>query len=185
MIVLLTHPKYALPTNASHVRQDDTKSSDPSNASSVDLDPEVFQPFIQKLHMSGHIVENLKITPNQYTAIARIPKTDPPLPHRQITFHFVAWNAFVFAELYHTGSQGFASHVREQAAKLGFELGTDYLMKRKNILSETFGKGAMEFLQETSETKEYREGDLVLLSSEEDIFRFLNMKYVPPFERNW
>jgi len=185
MTVLLTHPKYAPSAKPSHARRDRTKSNDPSNTSSVDLYPEVFRPFVQKLHSSGHIVDSLKITPNQYTAIAQIPKADPAPPHRQITFHFVTWNAFVFAELHHTGSEGFIRHVREQAAKLGFELGPHYLKKRKDVLKETFGEDAIEFLEETSQTKEYREGDLVLLSSEEDIFRFLNMKYIPPHERNW
>ena len=185
MTVLLSHPKYVPPAKASHAGRDRTKSNDPFNTSSVDLGPEVFRPLIQKLRYSGHIVDSLRITPNEYTAIAQIPNADPRPPHRQITFHFVAWNAFVFAELHHPGSEGFIRHVREQAAKLGFELGPDYLKKRKDVLKETFGEEAVEFLEETSETKEYREGDLVLLSSEEDIFRFLNMKYIPPHERNW
>jgi DNA polymerase/3'-5' exonuclease PolX len=153
--------------------------------STIDSLPKVFRPFIQKLQSSGHIVDHLKITPTQYTAIAQIPNTDPPLSHRQITFHFVDWNAFVFAELHHTGSENFLLHLREQAAKLGLDLGANYLQKRRNIVKEVFGEKAMQFLEETIETREYQEGDQVFLSSEEDVFRFLSLKYVPPHERNW
>jgi DNA polymerase/3'-5' exonuclease PolX len=99
--------------------------------------------------------------------------------------HFIRWNAFVYAALHETGSPAFWLGLRDGAAKLGFELTKNHLLKRTGIFKEVFGADATQYFEDTAQTREYEEDELVYLSSEEDVFRFLDMKYVPPHERNW
>jgi hypothetical protein len=75
-------------------------------------------------------------------------------------------------------------HVREQAAKMGYRLYPDKLEKRSQTALEVFGVDGLKFMEEDKDD-ERQQGDCVLLDSEEDLFRFLRMKYVPPYKRNW
>jgi len=78
---------------------------------------------------------------------------------------------FPFAVLYFTGSGGFNSKMRGEALKLGYSM-NEYCLSDKNtkvpisseIISDKIGKDAFE--------------------TEEDIFQFLDMKYVKPQDRN-
>lgn len=58
------------------------------------------------------------------------------------------------------------------------------LEKRKETTVEVFGVDALRFVQQ-DKNDERDEGECVLLDSEEDIFRFLKMRYIPPHSRNW
>jgi hypothetical protein len=74
--------------------------------------------------------------------------------------------------------------MREKAAKMGYRLSVEKLEKRTETAVEVLGADALRFMeQETGNERE--EGDIVLLDSEEDIFRFLKMKFIPPHDRNW
>ena len=78
---------------------------------------------------------------------------------------------FPFAVLYFTGSGGFNSKMRTEALKLGYSM-NEYCLSDKNtkvrinsdVISNKIGKP--------------------LFESEEDIFKFLDMKYVKPENRN-
>lgn len=74
--------------------------------------------------------------------------------------------------------------MREQAAKLGYRLTAEKLEKRTETAVEVFGVDALRFL-ERDKDGDREEGECVVLDSEEDIFRFLRMKYVPSHSRNW
>jgi DNA polymerase/3'-5' exonuclease PolX len=51
---------------------------------------------------------------------------------------------------------------------------------------QVFGVDALRFLEdEKIKDDTWKEGDKVPLDSEEDIFRFLRMKYIPPQNRSW
>jgi DNA polymerase/3'-5' exonuclease PolX len=96
----------------------------------------------------------------------------------------VPYLAFPFAELHYTGSAGFMRHVREQAARIGYRLSLDSLKKDDKIAMEVFGVDGLRFLEQDGKDTRVP-GDTVELDSEEDLFRFLKMRYVPPQERNW
>jgi hypothetical protein len=187
--VLLTHssfPPKQKPRKPTVSEAVESKEPPPDPSKSpLDSIPDVFQPFVKKLQSSGHIVDFLNVNKYRATCIAEVPQTDPPLPRRRITFHFVRWNAFVYAALHETGSPAFWLGLRDRAAKLGFELTRNHLQKCTQIFKEVFGQDATQYFEETAQTREYKEDGLVYFSSEEDVFRFLDMKYVPPHERNW
>jgi DNA polymerase beta thumb len=75
-------------------------------------------------------------------------------------------------------------HVREQAARIGYRLSLDSLKKDDKIAMEVFGVDGLRFLEQDGKDTRVP-GDTVELDSEEDLFRFLKMRYVPPQERNW
>jgi DNA polymerase/3'-5' exonuclease PolX len=148
--------------------------------------------IIEKLQSTGYITDHLSTSPTEYHGIVQLPSaifssTDPesqPPPHRRLCFRLVPWDSFVFYELHYTGSEAFTRHVREQAAKLGYRLTAEKLEKRTETAVEVFGVDALRFL-EREKDGDRKEGECVLLDSEEDIFRFLRMKYIPPHSRNW
>jgi len=72
--------------------------------------------------------------------------------------------------------------LREKAARLGYRLTPDHLEKRKQTAVDVFGVDGLRYMDD--DQSGYDEGDLVILDSEEDVFRFLQMKYVPPFDRH-
>jgi DNA polymerase/3'-5' exonuclease PolX len=94
----------------------------------------------------------------------------------------VPWDSFVFAQLHHTGSDAFITHLREQAARMGYRLTEEKLEKRVKTALEVFGVDGLKFMQQKDDREE---GESVLLDSEEDVFTFLRMKYIPPPGRNW
>jgi DNA polymerase/3'-5' exonuclease PolX len=95
---------------------------------------------------------------------------------------FVPWDAFVFAQLHYTGSPHFINHFREQAARIGYRLTNTNLEKRRQTAIEVFGVDGLRFMGQDDGRME---GALVVMDSEEDIFRFLKMEYVHPHGRNW
>ena len=146
--------------------------------------------LIAKLHSSGHLTDDLEVEIDRYDGIAQMPasifleSSKPPPPHRRIKFRLVPWDAFVYVQLHATGSEAFIIHVREQAAKIGYKLHQDKMEKCQKAVIEVFGVDGLEYMYEVK-NDERQEGDCVLCDSEEDIFRFVQMKYVPPYQRNW
>src|SRR5579862_3949024 len=144
---------------------------------------------IDKLYSTGYITDHLTTGSTHYEGIAQLPSqifptADAVRPHRRLCFRLVPWDAFVFCQLHYTGSQAFIRHMREKAAKMGYRLSVENLEKRTETAVEILGADALRFTeQETRNERE--EGDIVLLDSEEDIFRFLKMKFIPPHDRNW
>jgi hypothetical protein len=49
---------------------------------------------------------------------------------------------------------------------------------------EVFGVDGLKYMFK-DEKDDVKEGRMVTLDSEEDLFAFLQMKYVPPHQRNW
>jgi len=72
-------------------------------------------------------------------------------------------------------------YLRERAARQGYQLSWDKLEKRTKTAVEVFGVDGLRFM----DTDDHPEGQVIVLDSEEDVFRFLKMKYVHPNERNW
>jgi len=75
-------------------------------------------------------------------------------------------------------------HLREQAARRGYQITPEKLEKRQKTTIEIFGVDGLRFMEKDKyDTR--NEGDRVVLDSEEDVFRFLKMNYVHPHNRNW
>ena len=166
--ILLSHPNYTA---------DETPTDN------------LLQSIIDKLHSTGHITDYLDLQRDRFDGIAHFPATmfsdnTPPPPHRRIKFRLVTEDAFAFMQLHLTGTEPFLAHLREQAARMGYKLYPDMLEKNHNTALEIFGIDGLRFMDENKDDR-YKEGDFVLLDSEEDIFRVLRMKYVPPHQRNW
>ena len=141
-----------------------------------------------KFESIGYLTRQLNAQVDRSEGIAQLPASifaassiSPP-PHRRIIFRLVPWDAFVFSQLHFTGTGVFINHVREQAARIGYRISADKLEKRSKTAVEVFGVDGLKFMDAKDERQE---GDCVLLDSEEDIFRFLRMEYVPPHKRNW
>ena len=155
---------------------------------SIELD--YIESITDKLQQTKHIIHNLTFEPNRYEGIARLPaaifdgNSTPPPPHRRIKFRLVPWDSFVFAQLHFTGTEAFMRHLREQAARVGYRLFPEKLEKRTNTALEIFGVDGLRFMElDKNDTR--KEGENVLLDSEEDVFRFLKTRYVHPHNRNW
>jgi DNA polymerase/3'-5' exonuclease PolX len=172
--VLLTHPDYAKTT--------------PDTLLGTLADKHLLRSIIDKLRSSGHITDDTVFQVNRYDGIVQLPISfDDDInrpPHRRIKFRFVAWDSFVFAQLYFTGTDAFIIHCREQAAKRGYRLSFDCLEKRTKTTMEVLGVDGLKYMYK-DEKDDTQEGSLVNLDSEEDLFAFLRMKYVPPHARNW
>lgn len=65
---------------------------------------------------------------------------------------------------------------------MGYRLTEEKLEKRVKTALEVFGVDGLKFMQQKDDREE---GECVLLDSEEDVFTFLRMKYIPPHGRNW
>jgi DNA polymerase/3'-5' exonuclease PolX len=172
--VLLTHPDYA--------------KAIPDILRGSIADKHLLRSVIDKLHSSGHLTDETVFQVNRYDGIGQLPVSradvTKPSPHRRIKFRFVAWDSFVFSQLYFTGTDAFIIHCREQAAKRGYRLSFDCLEKRIKTTMEVFGVDGLKYMLK-DEKDDVKEGKMATVDSEEDLFAFLRMKYVPPHERNW
>ena len=143
-----------------------------------------------KAHLvsSGLTKGYLNVRENELSAVGKLPdnifsETDQHTPtHRLVRLRIVPWDSWPYAQLYYTGSSAFNLYLREKAARLGYKLAPDHLQKSKKAAVEVFGVDGLRFMDDN--TQPYKEGKWVILDSEEDIFRFLQLKYVHPFDRN-
>jgi DNA polymerase/3'-5' exonuclease PolX len=149
--------------------------------------PDLLSKVIDKLYSTGHITDHIISLKHRYHGIAQLP-TSPnssvpilAFPHRLLRFRFVPYDSFIFAQLFYTGPHTFTIRVREQAAKRGYCLTADGLQKRVRTAFEVFGVDGLKYMEEdvTKDDKK-KEGEWVYLDSEEDIFRFVRMRYVAP-----
>ena len=157
-----------------------------SNLTSAPSDPVHLESITNKLHSTGYITHHLAVEPDQYHGILQLPNhiisnTHGQPSHRHLRIRLVAWNAFIFAQLHFTGPITFVRYLRERAARQGYQLSWDKLEKRTKTAVEVFGVDGLRFM----DTDDHPEGQVIVLDSEEDVFRFLKMKYVHPNERNW
>ena len=65
---------------------------------------------------------------------------------------------------------------------MGYRLTAQALEKRTKTAVEVFGVDGLRFMEKDDGVTE---GKSIELDSEEDVFRYLRMKYIPPHERNW
>ena len=115
--------------------------------------------IITNLVDSGYIIETLASGKSKFMGLCKL---SPELPARRIDILIADPSYYYFALLYFTGSYTFNIYMRKIALEKGYSL------------SEYGLKGKDKKIIDTSN----------IINSEEDIFKFLNITYVPPNKRN-
>jgi len=115
--------------------------------------------IVSNLIDSGYIIETLASGKSKFMGLCKL---SPELPARRIDILIADPSYYYFALLYFTGSYNFNIYMRKIALEKGYSL------------SEYGLKGKDKKIIDTSE----------LIKSEEDIFKFLDIAYVPPNKRN-
>ena len=116
--------------------------------------------LISELTKGGYIIETLASGKSKFMGLCKL---SPELPARRIDILIADPSYYYFALLYFTGSYSFNIYMRRIALEKGYSL-SEYGIK--NNTDKKF-----------IDTKD-------LINSEEDIFKFLDIKYVPPNKRN-
>lgn len=109
--------------------------------------------FINDLKEKNYIKEVLAIGNNKFMGICKIPKK----PARRIDITIAPENEYYFTLLYFTGSKNFNIGMRAFAKKMGYSLSEHGFKEIKHTIPN--------------------------INSEEDIFKFLNIKYIKPQNR--
>lgn len=109
--------------------------------------------FINDLKIKDYIIENLAEGDHKFMGICKIPKK----PARRIDITIAPENEYYFTLLYFTGSKKFNIGMRAFSKKMGYSLS-------EHGFKEVIHK-------------------IPKISSEEDIFKFLNIKFIKPENR--
>ncbi len=115
----------------------------------------LFDMFVDDLLERGIIIEVLSRGPSKCLIITRLHES---CPARRVDFLFTSSESYPFAVLYFTGSKNFNTVMRANALKQG------YTMNEHGIKNKTTG-------------------EMIQLTSEREIFDFLDMTYVKPENR--
>ncbi len=115
--------------------------------------------FINSLETNGYILESLASGKNKFMGICKI---SDDAPARRIDILVTDPKNYLFALLYFTGSYSFNIYMRKIALEKGLSL-SEYGFKNNNT---------KEFI-DTSD----------IIQTEEDIFKYLDIEYVPPEKR--
>jgi DNA polymerase beta len=118
---------------------------------------ETYTKFIKKLVNQGYLVEQLALGTKKYNGICRLGRKGSG---RRIDIMYTTPSEYPFAILYFTGSGDFNQVMRKEVNQKGFTM-NEYGIKS----SDTGKKVDYEF------------------SEEKDIFNFLDMEYVEPWQR--
>ncbi len=130
------------------------------NSGDIDVlvtgDHDEFEDLLDKLYDDGYILAFLSRGKKKALTIARLPGK----PARRVDFQFTTPEEFPFAVLYFTGSDQFNVAMRKYALSKGYSLSEHGLKKMDEDAP-----------------------DVPRIKKEEDIFKFLDYKYVDPTER--
>lgn len=116
--------------------------------------------LIGELTTGGYIIETLASGKSKFMGLCKL---SPELPARRIDILIAEPSYYYFALLYFTGSYSFNIYMRRIALEKGYSL-SEYGIKNNNTKE----------LIDTSNT----------INSEEDIFKYLDIPYVPPDKRD-
>ena len=115
--------------------------------------------LVSNLTSSGYIIETLASGKSKFMGLCKL---SPKLPARRIDILIADPSYYYFALLYFTGSYTFNIYMRKIALEKGYSL-SEYGLKDKT--------------KKHIDTSE-------IIKTEEDIFKFLDIPYVPPNKRN-
>jgi DNA polymerase/3'-5' exonuclease PolX len=116
--------------------------------------------LVSELTKGGYIIETLASGKSKFMGLCKL---SPELPARRIDILIADPSYYYFALLYFTGSYSFNIYMRRIALEKGYSL-SEYGIKNNN-------------------TKKFIDmADII--NSEEDIFKYLSIPYVPPNKRD-
>lgn len=121
-------------------------------------DTKIFNEIIEQLEDNKYITETLAKGEKKFMGICKLPRYKT---HRRIDMIYTDYSNYAFTLLYFTGSGQFNVEMRNHALSLGYSL-NEYGLKKKGKFVDNNGK---------------------TFDTEEDIFKFLGIKYVEPKDR--
>ncbi|GBC08405.1 hypothetical protein RclHR1_08090009 [Rhizophagus clarus] len=123
--------------------------------------------FINDLKIQGFCTEYFPKGPSKYLAICRIPSKDAANPYlrRKIELRAVPYKNYWLTVLANTGDEVFYKSLQEKSLEKGFRL-------NDTILAPIDPNSGMV-------------GEPLIVNSEDDIFKILNIKYLAPETRDW
>ena len=116
--------------------------------------------LVSELTAGGYIIETLASGKSKFMGLCKL---SPELPARRIDILIADPSYYYFALLYFTGSYSFNIYMRRVALEKGWSL-SEYGIKNNNT---------KKFIDTTD-----------IIKSEEDIFKYLTIPYVPPNKRD-
>jgi len=121
-------------------------------------DTKLFNDIIEKLEEDKYITETLAKGEKKFMGISKLPRYRT---HRRLDIIYTDYSNYAFTLLYFTGSDEFNVEMRNYALSLGYSL-SEYGLKKNGKFVDNKGKP---------------------FETEQDIFKFLGMKYVNPEDR--
>ena len=118
----------------------------------------LFNEIIEQLEDNKYITETLAKGEKKFMGICKLPRHKT---HRRIDMIYTDYSNYAFTLLYFTGSGQFNVEMRNHALSLGYSL-NEYGLKKEGKFVDNNGK---------------------TFDTEEDIFKFLGIKYVEPKDR--
>ena len=126
----------------------------------INDDKNLLKKFISKLRESNYLIDDLAYGAKKYNGICKLDKLN-----RRIDILFTPKSEYPFALLYFTGSGNFNLEMRKILASKGYRLNEHHLKKKNKI------DGKFDIL-------DYK------FDSEEDIFKYFEIPYIEPENRN-
>jgi DNA polymerase lambda len=117
--------------------------------------PLLFNNIIKNLEDDKYITETLAKGGKKFMGLCKLPRHRT---HRRLDMIYTNYTNYAFTLLYFTGSGQFNIEMRNHALSLGYSLSEYGLKKKGKLINDTF-------------------------ETEQDIFKFLGIKYIEPFER--
>jgi DNA polymerase beta len=122
---------------------------------------DLFKNTVNGMMAKGYIIDDLAYGEKKFMGVCKLPAKTKVNAARRIDVLFTEPERYPFAILYFTGSQEFNINMRNIALEQGYTL-NEYGIKGINA---------------------NRDAKIPVFKTEKDIFKFLNMQYVPPAER--
>ena len=121
-------------------------------------DTKLFNDIIEKLEEDKYVTETLAKGEKKFMGISKLPRHKT---QRRLDMIYTDYSNYAFTLLYFTGSGQFNVEMRNHALSLGYSL-SEYGLKKNGKFVDNKGKP---------------------FETEQDIFKFLGMKYVEPEDR--
>lgn len=121
-------------------------------------DTKLFNDIIEKLEEDNYVTETLAKGEKKFMGISKLSRHKT---HRRLDMIYTDYSNYAFTLLYFTGSGQFNVEMRNHALSLGYSL-SEYGLKKNGKFVDNKGKP---------------------FETEEDIFKFLGMKYIKPEDR--
>ncbi|XP_076440978.1 DNA polymerase beta-like [Babylonia areolata] len=137
----------------------------PSFSSSSKKQPELLQRVVKRLESTKFVTDTLSLGDSKFMGVCRLADTDDDSEHcfRRIDIRLIPHDQFYCALLYFTGSDMFNKNMRQHALDQGFTL-NEYCIRPVGSTGVP--------------------GEPLPVTSEEDIFEYIDMKYKKPSERS-